>query len=169
MPQLDLSTVTVLLADPSQHMTTLIASMLRSIGVTKILAVNSKSGFAKALATTSFDLLLVLDRAPRWDGLPLVQMLRSKENQLTRDAHAIMMSREAMAERVTMARDAGINAFIRKPFAAKDLQVRIETAFNQPVAFVDGESYAGPDRRRRADFPGEDRRASPKPSSKPRS
>ena len=163
MLQVDVSKVTILLADPSEHMTGLIASMLRTIGVTTILTAGTKAQFSQLLSTTSFDLLLVLDKGPRWDGLPMVRLLRSRENQLTRDAYVIMMSREAQAERVTMARDAGINAFLRKPFAAKDLQARIETVLSQPLAFVDAESYSGPDRRRRRkEFAGDDRRSPPK-------
>ena len=58
------------------------------------------------------------------------------------------------AEMIAAARDAGVTEFLRKPFAPQHIALRLESLRKAPRPFVEAESYAGPDRRRRvADAP----------------
>jgi hypothetical protein len=66
-----------------------------------------------------------------------------------------MMAATPSAALIAAARDAGVTEFLRKPFAAQHIALRMEAFQASPREFVTVDSYMGPDRRRRivADAP----------------
>jgi DNA-binding response OmpR family regulator len=150
----------VLVSDPSPHMATLIASMLRAIGVRDITTTVSLFDTANDLRINRFDVIMILDRADDWDGLEIVRAVRKSKDGINRSTPIIMMSRAPDMARIRAARDAGVTEFLRKPFAATDVAKRLSAMLAGPRDFIDVEEYSGPDRRRRPDdnFPGTDRR-----------
>jgi CheY-like chemotaxis protein len=156
------TSLAVLVSDPSPHMATLIASMLRAIGVRQITTAISLFDTVDALRAGRFDIIMILDRAEGWDGIPVVDAVRKTENGLNRDTPILMMSRAPDAATIRAARDAGVTEFLRKPFAATDVARRFTAMLAAPRQFIEVDEYVGPDRRRHAadKFSGDDRRRS---------
>jgi CheY-like chemotaxis protein len=151
--------LTVLVADPAPHMTTLVTSMLHAIGLRDIAAASTLPETLNELRSRRFDLLMIDDRAEGWDGLDLVRSLRRAEDAPNRHAPVLLMIRAPDAARIKAARDAGVTEILRKPFAAHDIETRLNAMLMAPRDFIAAGTYAGPDRRRRRDpYSGENRR-----------
>ena len=76
----------------------------------------------------------------------------------------IMMAATPDTKMIQLARDAGVTEFLRKPFSAEHIKLRLDGLTKAPRTFVEAKSYAGPDRRRRT-VAGAARRASDKASA----
>lgn len=151
--------LSVLIADPAPHMATLIASMLKAIGVGRVRSATTTAQALACLSGQQVGLMLVLDQAEDWDGVELTREIRQAKDGPNRDVPILMMSRQPSEALVRTARDAGVTDFLRKPFAAHDLDVRLTAMLEAPRDFIDLDGYTGPDRRRRSgDFAGQDRR-----------
>jgi two-component system, chemotaxis family, chemotaxis protein CheY len=151
----------VLVADPSSYMTTLIASMLRSLGVQDIVEQTDSANTLLALGRKVFDVILIEEGLSPIDGVKLTRQLRATEDAPNRQAAVIMTFTVAELRRIEEARDAGVTEFLRKPLSASILKSRIEAALANPRPFVEAEIYVGPDRRRRrAPIGGQERRKS---------
>lgn len=149
----------VLIADPSSFMTTLIASMLRSLGVQDIVEFNDSTNTLLALGRKAFDIIVLEEGLAPIDGVTLTRQLRATEDAPNRQTAVIMTFAVAELRRIEEARDAGVTEFLRKPLSASILKSRIEAAFANPRPFIEAEIYAGPDRRRRrAPIGGQERR-----------
>jgi two-component system chemotaxis response regulator CheY len=154
------SKLDVLVVDPSPHMGALIGQMLRHLKVRRVDEVQSSDGAAVLLQTHRFGAIMVNDALTPTNGISLVKALRAASEGLNRDTPVIMMSSNPDATEITMARDAGVTEFLRKPFAAQHLQTRLVAVLAAPREFIEAEAFVGPDRRRkRADHKGGERRA----------
>lgn len=150
----------VLVCDPSPHMYTLIGQMLRHIKVHAIEDAETSNAATSALTNRKFGLVMIDDGLGPTDAVDLVRALRTHEGGPNRETPVIMMSSAPDAARIVAARDAGVTEFLRKPFAAAHVEMRLKSIFGAPRNFVEGGGYQGPDRRRReARFDGQDRRA----------
>lgn len=160
----DFDKLTVLVADPSPHMSALIVSMLRAIKVRDAHEVNSAAGAMSLLKARRFSVIILDDALADFDGVALTRRLRAAEHNPNRDTPVIMISGAPDAERIKAARDAGVTEFLRKPFAANHVASRLNSILKAPREFIEGEAYVGPDRRRRKDGPRPaERRASAAP------
>ncbi|MGC1271717.1 MAG: response regulator [Croceibacterium sp.] len=153
------SNLDVLVVDPSPHMGALIGQMLRHLKVRRVDEVQSSDGAAMLLQTHRFGAIILNDVLQPMNGIALVKALRAASEGLNRDTPVIMMSSNPDATEITMARDAGVTEFLRKPFAAQHIEARLVTMLAAPRAFIEAEAFVGPDRRRkRADHKGGERR-----------
>jgi two-component system chemotaxis response regulator CheY len=144
-----LTKLSVLVADSSSHMASLVGQMLRALKVRDIVEVTSAGRLISTLANRKFDLVLIEIDLDAIDALEIIRKLRAAGDNPNHAVPIIMMATAAAADRVAAARDAGITEFLRKPFAPSYLETRIRAALAQPREFVDAGAYAGPDRRRR--------------------
>jgi DNA-binding response OmpR family regulator len=138
-----------LVADPSTHMAGLVTLMLHSL---KIRAVDEAIDLGRAagfLSQRPYDLMLIDAHLGGEDNYALIRNLRQDANHPNRDLPIIMMAASPDAAMIVAARDAGVTEFLRKPFSAHHIQLRIEAIRSAPREFVAVETYAGPDRRRR--------------------
>lgn len=157
----------VLVADPSPHMASLIASMLRSLGRRDFREALDAQTAMSALNAKSFAVLLIDDSLDGMDGVELTRHLRASVDCPNRYVPVIMMSSTPDAKRIAAARDAGITEFLRKPFAANHLQSRLTNIEANPRGFIEAKAYTGPDRRRKTvDVGDKDRREEPAAISK---
>src|SRR3546814_16557573 len=71
-----------------------------------------------------------------------------------------MVSAFSEAERVTRARDSGIDYYLVKPLSPRVLLEHMMSVLQNPRTHIEAEKYAGPDRRHRSGNPagGPDRR-----------
>lgn len=153
------SKLDVLVVDPSPHMGALIGQMLRHLKVRRVDEVQSSDGAAMLLQTHRFGAIILNDVLQPMNGIALVKALRAASEGLNRDTPVIMMSSNPDATEITMARDAGVTEFLRKPFAAQHLQTRLLSILAAPREFIEAKAFVGPDRRRKqADHKGGERR-----------
>jgi CheY-like chemotaxis protein len=139
----------VLIVDPSPHMASLVGQMLRHLRLRNITEVTDSQAALQALAAQAFHVVIVNDELGPHDGVALTRSLRRMNDNPNRDAAVVMMSAAPDAETIAAARDAGITEFLRKPFAASDVESRLISILTTPRDFVEGGAYAGPDRRRK--------------------
>ncbi len=137
----------VLVVDDSQHMRSIVGTILKSAGVTAIRDASNGAQALSILKDFPADVAIIdLLMAPM-DGLEFTRQLRQSPT-LKSDLPLIMMTGHADQARVVQARDAGVNEFLVKPVTAKGVFDRISAAVFKPRDFVQASSYRGPDRRR---------------------
>ncbi|MCF6326537.1 MAG: response regulator [Devosiaceae bacterium] len=160
---LDMSDISILVADPSQYMVKIIRAMLRGFGINKIREANDGAVALEEFNTHTIDIAIFDYALATLDGVELTELLRADENSPNRFVPIIMLSAFTEKRRVVAARDAGISEFLRKPLCARDLYLRLLQVIEQPREFVNTTTYFGPDRRRHIDdttYAGEERRLS---------
>lgn len=155
------SKLDVLVVDPSPHMASLVGQMLRHLKVRRVDEAVDADRAALLLQSHRYGAIIMNDILMPSDGISVVRSLRQATEGLNRDTPVIMMSSSPDANRIAEARDAGITEFLRKPFAAQDISDRLVAMLTAPRTFVEAESYAGPDRRRKRVAVSKNRRSRP--------
>ena len=138
-----------LVADPSSHMAALVAVMLRSLGIRAVDATLDLPHTALHLVRNAYSLVLIDEQLGRRDSFEMIRALRQLETHPNRETPIFMMAAAPDAPMIAAARDAGVTEFLRKPFSAEHIQLRLDGLENAPRPFVEANTYAGPDRRRR--------------------
>lgn len=145
----DFKDFSVLVADDSRQMRSLLRSVLRSLNVGRIVEAEDGGEALDRLVREPFDLATFDWEMTPVDGLTAVRTLRTSDDGPNHRIPVFMITGHAQPERVVAARDAGIHAFLAKPLKAELLIGRLIAAIERPRSFVRTETYAGPDRRRR--------------------
>jgi two-component system chemotaxis response regulator CheY len=140
----------ILIVDPQPNMSSLVATMLLSLGKRDIRETSEAQQALTEIARRQFDIIIIDDAITGPDAVELVRRLRTSPDGLNRETPVIMMAAAPDATRITAARDAGVTEFLRKPFAANHLAMRLESIAAKPRGFIEATNYAGPDRRRRS-------------------
>ena len=138
-----------LVADRSVHMNGLIGEMLRSLKIRHVDDAHDLAAVERAISTQIYHLVLIDAELAPSEDLDLVRKLRLSEEHPNRNVPIIMMAATPSAALIAAARDAGVTEFLRTPFAAQHIALRMEAFLASPREFVTVDSYAGPDRRRR--------------------
>lgn len=151
--------IRALVADPSTHMAGLVTLMLHTLKIRAVDEAVDLRRAAAALARRPYNVVLIDEALGGEDGFELIRTLRRSADHPNRTTPIIMMAAVPTAETIKAARDAGVTEFLRKPFSAQHIQLRLDSTRNAPREFVETDVYAGPDRRRR-DLGGQPRRRS---------
>ena len=154
-----------LVAEPSTHMAGLVAVMLHSLKIRIVDEATDRMHAERALLQRSYNLMLIDAELGAEDSFGLIRSLRTATDHLNRHLPIIMMASAPSATLIVAARDAGVTEFLRKPFSAQHIQLRLDAILNAPREFVAAESYVGPDRRRRTISVAKPRRAADKASA----
>lgn len=159
MAGLNISRVKFLVAEDNPFMKDILRQILRTLGVTQIIETSDGTEGYELFKQMSPDIVLLDWHMEPVDGLALTRRIRSKDGP-NRYVPIIMITGYSEIERITRARDAGVNEILAKPIAATSLYTRVRAVIERPRLFVEADSYFGPDRRRRADpnYKSEDRR-----------
>ena len=137
----------VMVLDPLPASSRLVAELLKDMGARQVIT-GARTQNALELLSQNDPLLICLEASGTdFDGVALVHKLR-RSTLACRKAPVIMLTGEATAESIRLARDAGVHEFLRKPFTAKDLFRRVENVVLKPRLWIDAQMYVGPDRRR---------------------
>lgn len=171
MPDTALKTLRILIVDGEPEMRILTRDTLNSLGVEQVFTVADGGRAYALLQERSFDLILTERKVEPLDGIEMTRLIRTASDSPDPHIPILMMTAAPSRRDVFEARDAGVNEFLVKPFSADGLAKRIAATVANPRAFIEVESYFGPDRRRvERDFPGEDmRRRKARGRGKPRS
>lgn len=148
MRVIDMSALSVLVADSNNYMLKIIRTMLRGFGINQIREAQDGAVALEELNTHMIDLVIMDYALTTLDGVELTELLRGAEDSPNRFVPIIMLSAYTEKWRVEAARDAGVTEFLRKPLCAQDLYLRLLEVIEHPREFVRTHRYFGPDRRR---------------------
>ncbi len=148
MRTLDMSRLSILVADPNPYMLKIIRAMLRGFGINNIREASDGAVALEEFKTQSIDIAIFDFALSTLNGVELTELLRADETSVNRFVPIVMMSAFTEKWRVESARDAGVTEFLRKPLCARDLYLRLLEVIENPRPFVRSKNYFGPDRRR---------------------
>jgi CheY-like chemotaxis protein len=141
----------VIVVDDNMHMRALLRGLLQSLGIHDVVETSDGGQAFAIMRDFKPDIVLTDLSMQPVDGIEFTRMVRTRKDSPNPYIPIIMVTGHTERSRVEAARDAGVNEFIVKPITAKNLTARITTIVERPRPFVRGESYVGPDRRRRKD------------------
>lgn len=125
----DLSGLRVLAIDDAEHARLLTRSMLRSLGVTNVfLAVNGQEALSILSGVGErFDLIICDWNMPGLTGIELLRIVRQRQPQTP----FLMVTGRADLESALAAKHLGVSAFIAKPFALAQLEIKIRVLISR--------------------------------------
>jgi CheY-like chemotaxis protein len=155
----------VLIVDDNAHMRTIIATVLKGIGVRDIREAADGTDALRTLREWPADVAVIDYRMDPMDGLSLTQIIRKDPSSPNIYLPIIMVTGYSDVPRVIGAREAGVTELIVKPVTAEAVISRLDAVIFRPRPFAKTESYFGPSRRRKrvGEYDGPDRRAPREP------
>jgi CheY-like chemotaxis protein len=153
----DLSGLKVLVVDDHLNTQRMIGDVLKAAGVGQVIGARDGFEARDALRLANPDIIFTDARMPGMDGLELTRLIRRaavKPDPRVPDPQVpiVMVSGLRTEREVEIARRAGINEFVVKPFTPAALISRIQLVQTRPRPFIISEGYLGPDRRRRLEL-----------------
>ena len=143
-----LDDISILVIDDNRHMQKLVVEILNGLGVKSTAQFGDATQALAELQHFPADVIIVDWHMTPMDGLEFVRSVRTSKDSPNPYVPIIMLSGYTEHQRITDARDAGINEFLAKPISAKSLYQRIATIIDNPRPFIRSKDYFGPDRRR---------------------
>ncbi|MDD5585882.1 MAG: response regulator [Alphaproteobacteria bacterium] len=153
MKNSQLGKLQILVVDDEKTILRLICDVLIQLGFKDAVIATSGRKAIELLAKQKFDFIITDWRMNDLDGIDLVRFVRSSPESAYPTIPIIMLTGNAEAHYVMTARNAGINAYLIKPFSASQLVRRIRQIIEQPREFVLAPAFRGPDRRHRDEPP----------------
>ncbi|MBU6372150.1 MAG: response regulator [Alphaproteobacteria bacterium] len=149
----------VLVIEDNTFQRALLAETLRSIGAGRIETAETFE-FALEMCKHFVPSLILCNWSPEFDGIAFTKALRRGETILRKQTPLIMVTAQATGESVEIARRAGVDEYVIKPFNTGSLVSRIDAVLYRRRPFIDSPIYAGPCRRRKleVDYEGPRRR-----------
>jgi CheY-like chemotaxis protein len=153
----DLADLKVLVVDDNSNVQRLIGDVLRAGGVGQV--ENARDGLHARDKIASWDPHIIFSdwHMPVMDGLELTRSIRRAAIQPdgripNPQVPVIVVTGRRGEADVEMARRAGVNEFVIKPFTPAGILSRVQLVLLKPRPFVVSEDYIGPDRRRRLEL-----------------
>jgi DNA-binding response OmpR family regulator len=150
----------VLILDDDPRIAQIVRDILTDLGFNKVYIGRDGSAGLRMMREHVIDLIITDWRMEPMDGIDFIRHVRHDKDSPNRYVPIIMLTGQAEAEDVEVARDAGVNEFVVKPFTVRRLVDRLMLIIDNPRGFVLARDFKGPDRRRRKTPPpgGTDRR-----------
>lgn len=136
-----------LILEQSQGPRSVLAELVREAGLQVVVEAPSRDDAAKQLQMIDFDLVFLEVISPRDAVFDLVRAVRTSHS-LNYRLPVIVVSADAQRATVERVRACGANAFIAKPFTRGGVLLQVTRVKNDVRAFIETDSFAGPDRRR---------------------
>lgn len=155
----DLSSIRVLIVDPSPFRRMLFCDVLQAIGIERFESVGDGTAAYGLFRSAAFDLVITEQIMVPLDGLDLTVMIRTNPDSPNTVVPILMVTGSPSIEDVIAARDSGATEFMVMPFSVNSLYRRLTVIIENPRQFVQHDDYFGPDRRRTVvEFLGDDQR-----------
>jgi two-component system, chemotaxis family, chemotaxis protein CheY len=159
MGDINFQGIAVLVVDDNQPMRQLLKAMLRSFGISSLFEAGTVERGYQIFQQEEIDFVLTDIKMEPVGGLELLAMIRNQQKSRDPYVPVIIITGFAQPDYVQQALDGGMHEFMVKPITAENLRKRMTSILESPRAFVHGEEYFGPERRRRdAPAPQPDRR-----------
>jgi len=153
----DLASLKVLVVDDNPNVQRLIGDVLRAGGVGQVETADDGMHARDMIARWDPHIIFSDWAMPVMDGLALTRSIRQAAVRPDRripnpEVPVIVVTGHRSEADVRMARKAGVNEFVIKPFTPAGLLSRIQLVLSKPRPFIVSEDYIGPDRRRRVEL-----------------
>jgi two-component system chemotaxis response regulator CheY len=125
------STKSILIADDSATMRTLLVSVVESLGDFQVVEASSGFEALRLLPRGHFDLILTDINMPDINGLELIRYLRSNPNY--KDIPVFIISTERSAKDIEKGKQLGADEYVIKPFSPAALQLLINQYLYKPA------------------------------------
>jgi two-component system chemotaxis response regulator CheY len=158
--------ISLLIADPSKYMRTLLVGLARSFGFRTIYEAADGTAALNLMRERHIDIVLMDGPMTPMDGYAFTKQVRTSPESPNPFLPIVMVSAHTEISQIKRAREAGITEFLAKPISSKTLLVRICSVIDHQRAFVRSSNFVGPDRRRHVDqaYAGPERRGVPQQS-----
>lgn len=140
-------TRSVIVYEPTSFLRRLTSQVLRHGGARHVIEIGEPESVIEHLAAVDRPILVGSWKPENNDGLKLVRQVRSLSTHLKKTEVLLLSSRCRLGD-IEIARDAGINDYLVRPFSARDINFRIDQMTRSRPEFVETVRYQGPDRRR---------------------
>lgn len=131
--------LTCLVIDDSEFSRKLICRSLNAIGIKNILqAADAVAGLSILREKLHpIDVILVDREMPIFDGIEFARMVRHDEALHETHIPIVMVSGLVDKKHILDAKNAGVSAFVPKPFSTKDIDCQIRAALKDPHNFIE--------------------------------
>lgn len=144
----NLAAANVLVAEQNMSLRTMLRGVFRELGVSHTTVVATAPEAFDAFVAGAYDLVLI-DWAPSFDGIGLLQKIRSDPKSPSPFVPVIVMTANTERHHICTARDAGMTEYLAKPLSAALIYRRICAVIESNRPFVRANRFFGPDRRRK--------------------
>jgi len=148
--RLNLSKTVVLIVQNNQTELDILGQVFIGFGVKAIRKYLSLEEAEEVARRVDFDLIVVDADFEDGAGFDFVERLRRDREGRNRLAPIVLVAGHATQSAIFRARDCGANFVVAKPITPKVLFDRITWLVQDQREFVECDTYAGPDRRRKA-------------------
>jgi two-component system chemotaxis response regulator CheY len=124
---LNFSNMTILIVDDQNTMLRIIRNMLQQLGVRTIHDTTSGETAIEMSQQTAYDLIISDWNMEPVSGLEFLKAVRASER--TKHTPFIMVTAENKVENIVIAKQAGVNNYVVKPFSQDTLRAKIEHVF----------------------------------------
>lgn len=138
----------VMIVDDNQHMRAIIRTILRGVGISRVIELGDAIDAFEYLRSSAVDVVIIDHRMNNLDGTEFVQMLRRAPDSPAPYIPIIMATGHGDRAHVEAARDAGVTEFLVKPITPRAVLQRLDAVLTRPRPFIKSRGYTGPDRRR---------------------
>ncbi len=139
----------VLVVEDNHHMSSLIRTLLNSIGIREVHEAANGAAALDVLREKRCDLVLSDLAMKPMDGIEFTREVRMSPRSVNPFLPIVLITGYTERCRVEAARDAGVTEFLAKPITAQSMFARLAEIVERPRAFVRCGAYFGPDRRRK--------------------
>ena len=165
----DFSRLTVLLAEDSPFIKSLLINSLKVLGVGNVVPVEHGGDAINLLQMVkndpmkagfqNIDLIISNWEMSPVDGMMFLRWVRRHKDSPDRFVPFLMITGYTEPKRVKEARDMGVTDMLAKPFTVLNIAEKLTAVIERPRQFVHTADFFGPDRRRQnLDRKGADRR-----------
>lgn len=135
----------VLIVDANAHLAGLLGACLTAFGARSV-SVEGEHVAALEAAKAGEPTLIITEAMADTDPFALVRSIRRSAISC-RKAPILVLTTLATDSAMQMAKDAGADEFLRKPFSSRDMLRRLNHLALKSRAWVEKSAYVGPDRR----------------------
>ncbi|ALL12260.1 response regulator [Caulobacter henricii] len=145
--RINLERATVLVLDDNGPSLDILSQVVSGFGVKQLFRAESVKEAQTLVGTKTFDLIISDVQMPDVDGIEFINWLRREAQETNRYVPVILVTGHTRTTDILRTRDAGANFTVAKPITPKVLLERIFWVAREERAFIECETFVGPDRR----------------------
>ena len=127
--------------------TKLLRGLLASLGIDDIAIADSSAAANDALANDTYDVIICDETMGPANAVAFAMTLRRSIGAKNRRTPMLLVLERSLVRRVELARDAGIDGIVLRPFSLLAVKRKLMAVLFRPRPFINLNGYAGPDRR----------------------
>ncbi len=127
------------IAEDSQHMRTLLRSMLRALGFGQVAAESNGEDALRLISSGWADVVLLDWNMPGLSGIDVFRAIRAFPEPICR-VPVMIVTAHASPQRLKLSKSLGVNSFLCKPVSVKALESRLLKIVSEPYAAINGDS-----------------------------